>query len=177
MKFFKTIFMLAVAGAVTLSAADFSKIVDTKRWSKFECTAVTADNALSVTLPIDHKGGQKEYPIGWPRLYLYKLLPAEMGWSNAKAISFDLKLEFQGKTAAFPMSFHFFWTDTDKKSKSTAVAFPELKNNVVNKVVIPFDKVKNPAGVTGIGFSISERNFKHGETFKFTVSNFKLVEK
>lgn len=177
MKFVKTFLMLAAAGAVTLTAADFSKILNTGRWSKFECTAVTADNALTVTMPIDHKGGQKEYPIGWPRLYLYKLLPVETGWANAKAVSFDLKLEFTGKTAAYPMSFHFFWNDANKKSKSTAVAIPELKNNTVNKVVIPLGKVENPAAITGIGFSISERSYKHGETLKFTVSNFKLVEK
>ena len=180
MKFVKTFLMLAAAGAVTLSAADFFKILNTGRWSKFECTAVTADNALTVTMPIDHKGGQKEYPIGWPRLYMRKFLPAENNWSGAKAISFDLKLEFTGKTAAYPLTFHIFWRPKDaKKNESTSVRCPVLKNNAVNKVVIPFSSLKgfDPAVVCGLGFNISESQFKHGENFKFTVSNFKLVEK
>jgi hypothetical protein len=180
MKLIRTLLLLVSAGAVTLSAADLSKFVEAKRWEIAECTAQTAGTALVVNMPIDHKGGQKEYPIGWPRLYMRKFLPAENNWSGAKAISFDLKLEFTGKTAAYPLTLHIFWRPKDaRKNESTSVRCPVLKNNAVNKVVIPFSSLKgfDPAVVCGLGFNISESQFKHGENFKFTVSNFKLVTK
>lgn len=178
MKFFRTLFVLAAAGTLSLSAADFSKIVDTKRWDIAECTAKTVGNTLVINMPVDHKGGQKDYPIGWPRLYMRKLQPQELNWSKAKAISFDLKLEFTGKTAKYPLTFHVFWKGPkDAKAQSVGIPVPALKNNAVNKVVIPLSKVGDLANVSGIGFNISESQYKHGENYKFTVSNFKLVNK
>ena len=170
--------LIAVLCAVTLSAADLSKVVDAKRWEIAECTAKTVGSTLVVNMPVDHKGGQKGYFVGWPRLYLRKFLPAETNWSKAKAISFDLKLEFTGKSTSYPLSFHFFWRDkAGKKNLSKAVLCPALKNNSVNKVTIPFPKEFDAATVFGLGFNISESRYKHGENFKFTVSNFKLVNK
>ena len=95
-----------------------------------------------------------------------------------KAISFDLKLEFTGKTAKYPISFHVFYKDAGKKrTPSVVTPIPALKNNTVNKVVIPLNKIKDLAAVCGIGFNISESQYKHGENLKFTVSNFKLINK
>ena len=177
MKYLFTLF-LAAAAAVTLSAADFTKTIDAKRWTIAECTAKTEGNALVVNMPIDHKGGEVKYPVGWPRLYLYKFQAQEKDWSKAKAISFDLKLEFTGKTEKYPLTFHIFWTVAGaKKPASATVSIPALKNNAVNKVVLPLTKVKDLAAVSGIGFNISESQYKHGENFKFTVSNFKLISK
>ena len=178
MKFFRTLFALAAAGTVSLSAADLSKVIDVKRWDIAECTAKTEGNALVINMPVDHKGGQKNYPIGWPRLYMRKLMPQEANWSKAKAISFDLKLEFTGKTAKYPLTFHVFWQKPgDKKAQSVGIPVQALKNNAVNKVVVPLNKVGDLAAASGFGFNISEIQYKHGENFKFTVSNFKLVEK
>ena len=98
--------------------------------------------------------------------------------SKAKAISFDLKLEFTGKTAKYPLTFHVFWQKPgDKKAQSVGIPVQALKNNAVNKVVVPLNKVGDLAAASGFGFNISEIQYKHGENFKFTVSNFKLVEK
>ena len=178
MKFFRTLFALAAAGTISLSAADLSKVIDAKRWDIAECTAKTEGNALVINMPVDHKGGQKGYPIGWPRLYMRKLLPQETNWSKAKAIAFDLKLEFTGATAKYPLTFHVFWTNAaDKKAKSIGIPVQGLKNNTVNKVVVPLKTVGDLAAASGFGFNISESQYKHGENFKFTVSNFKLIEK
>ena len=177
MKHIFTLILIAAA-AVTLSAADFTKIIDAKRWTIAECTVKTENNALVVNMPIDHKAGEVKYPVGWPRAYLYKLQPQEKGWTKATEISFDLKLEFTGKTEKYPLTFHIFWTVAGaKKSASATVSIPALKNNTVNKVVLSLTKVKDLAAVSGIGFNISESQYKHGENFKFTVSNFKLIEK
>ena len=177
MKHIFTLILIAAA-AVTLSAADFTKIIDAKRWTIAECTVKTENNALVVNMPIDHKAGEVKYPVGWPRAYLYKLQPQEKGWTKATAISFDLKLEFTGKTAKYPIAFHVFWTSPGaKRDPSVTIPVTGLKNNTVNKVVLPLTKVKDLAVVSGIGFNISEAQYKHGENFKFTVSNFKLIEK
>lgn len=178
MKLFRTLFAVAAASAVTLSAADFSKVVDAKRWQIAECTAKTEGKTLVVNMPVDHKSGQPKYLVGWPRLYLRKLLANEKNWSKAKAISFDLKLEFTGKSTKYPLTFHFFsWPEGAKRDQSVSVPLRNLKNNTVNKVVIPFPKKFQPAIASGFGFNISEGQYKHGENFKFTVSNFKLVNK
>lgn len=176
MKFFCT--LAAAALIFTLSAADLSKSIEAKRWTLAESTAKTEGNALVVNMPVDHKAGQPQYLVGWPRLYLLTLQPQEKDWSKAKAISFDLKLEFTGKTDRYPLTFHVFWTPKGaKKYQSVSMPIPALKNNAVNKVVVPLTKVKDLAAVSGFGFNISESQYKHGENFKFSVSNFKLVEK
>lgn len=178
MKLIRTFAVAAAAGAVTLSAADLSGIAAAKRWEPAECTVAQNGNAMTVNMPVDHKGGEAKYPVGWPRLYLRKFISAEKNWSQAKAISFDLKLEFTGKTEKYPLTFHIFWTVAGaKKPASATVSIPALKNNAVNKVVLPLTKVKDLAAVSGIGFNISESQYKHGENFKFTVSNFKLISK
>jgi hypothetical protein len=177
MKLF-SIFAL-VLFAAALPAADISQAIDVKRWVIVESTAKTENNALLVNMPIDHKTGvQPKYLIGWPRLYLIRMQGREKDWSKAKAVSFDLKLEFTGKTAKFPITFHVFTkTPGAKKDTSVAATIPALKNNTVNKVVMPLDKVKDSAFIFGFGFSISESRYKHGENLKFTVSNFKLINK
>ncbi|MBR2872300.1 MAG: hypothetical protein IKB99_02280 [Lentisphaeria bacterium] len=179
MKIFRTLVAVAAAGSISLSAADLSKFTaDVKRWEIAECTAKTEATALVVNMPVDHKGGQKGYFVGWPRLYMRKFQAQEKDWSKAKAISFDLKLEFTGKTAKYPLTFHVFWKKPqDKKATSITIPVPALKNNSVNKVVLPLNKVADLANVSGIGFNISEAHYKHGENFKFTVSNFKLINK
>lgn len=178
MKLFNTFLAAAAIGTLSLSAADLSKVIDAKRWQIAECTAKTVGNTMVVNMPVDHKSGQKNYPIGWPRLYLRKFIPAEKDWSKAKAISFDLKLEFTGKSKKYPLTFHYFWyTKGVKKEQSSNLPIPNLKNNTVNKVVLPLTKLKDPAGASGFGFNISESQYKHGENFKFTVSNFKLISK
>ena len=178
MNLFRTLTAVAMTGLISLSAADLSKVTEAKRWTPAECKAETVGNALVVNMPVDHKTGEPKYPVGWPRIYLLKLLPGETNWSNAKAISFDLKLEFTGKTAQYPVSFHVFWkAPNTKKDPSAVMEMTSLKNNTVNKVVIPLTKVKNLSAVSGIGFNISEVKYKHGENMKFTVSNFKLVNK
>ena len=178
MNLFRTLTAIAMAGMISLSAADLSKVTEAKRWTPAECKAETVGNTLVVNMPVDHKTGEPKYPVGWPRIYLLKLLPGEINWSGAKAISFDFKLEFTGKTAQYPVVFHVFWkAPNTKKDPSVAIQMPPLKNNTVNKVVIPLTKVKNLSAVSGIGFNISEAKYKHGENVKFTVSNFKLINK
>ena len=86
MKVFRTLVALAAAGSVSLSAADLANVTTAKRWNPAECTVVQAGKAMTVNMPIDHKAGEKKYPIGWPRLYLEKITPAEKDWSKAKAV-------------------------------------------------------------------------------------------
>lgn len=180
MNLFRTFFAIAAAGAVSLGAADLSKALDAKRWSVFEATAATENGALTVNMPIDYKQGQNpKYLVGWPRLYLLKLQNQEKDWSKAKAVSFDIKLEFTGATKTCFINFHVFCKNPagGKELTWATPLVPELKNNAVNKIVLPLDKVKNLAGVTGFGFSISESRYKHGENLKFTISDLKLLEK
>lgn len=180
MNLFRTFFAIAAAGAVSLGAADLSKALDAKRWTIVEATAATENGALAVNMPIDHKSGKyPKYLVGWPRLYLLKLQNQEKDWSKAKAVSFDIKLEFTGATKNYVINFHVFCKEpgNPKEISWAAPLVPALKNNAVNKIVLPLDKVKNLAGVTGFGFSISESRYKHGENLKFTISDLKLLEK
>ena len=179
MKMFRTFFTVAAAGAVTLSAADLSKVLEPKRWSPAECTVTAAEGGgMTVNMPVDHKAGQKDYPIGWPRLYLQKLRPEEKDWSKAKAVSFKFKLEFTGTTQKFPVTFHVrTLAPGAKKAAGPSFLIPGIVNNKEVSVEIPLTKLKNPENVDYFGFSISESQYKHGENFKFTVRDMKLIEK
>ena len=179
MKMFRTLFAAAAAGAVTLSAADLSKVLDPKRWSPYECTVTAAEGGgLTVNMPVDHKGGQKDYPIGWPRTYFQRLRPEEKDWSKAKSVFFKFKLEFTGTTQKFPVTFHVrTLAPGAKKAEGIAVLVPGVVNNKEVAVEIPLEKLKNPENVAFFGFSISESLYKHGEILKFTVRDMKLIEK
>ena len=178
MKFVLSLLTFAVSGVLTLSAADISNFSTAKRWSAAECTVTQNGNGMTVNMPIDHKAGEKNYPIGWPRLYLYKLTPAEKDWSKAKAISFKFHLEFTGTSTATPINFQI--RTKGPQDKKAAGFFFELKEAVNKKTVtitLPLDKVKNLNNVVYHGFFISESKYKHGENLKFTVSDFKLINK
>ena len=123
MKITRLLMALGAAGSVTLSAADLSKVADAKRWKPDECTVVQSGSAMVINMPVDHKAGQKDFPVGWPRLYLYKL------------------------------------------------------NNKTTAVTVPLDKAKGLKNVVILGFNINEVQYKHGENVKFTVSDFKLINK
>ena len=179
MDLFRTFFAVAAAGSVTLSAADLSQVFDPKRWLPAECTVTAAEGGgMTVNMPIDHKAGQKDYPIGWPRLYLQRLRPEEKDWSKAKAVSFKFKLEFTGTTQKFPLVFHMHTAAPGaKKDDAVTVPVPGIVNNREITVEIPLAKLKTPENVTFLGFNIGEANYKHGENFKFTVRDMKLIKK
>lgn len=178
MKMFRTLIALAAAGSITLSAADLANVATAKRWAPYECTVVQAGKAMTVNMPVDHKGGEKKYPVGWPRLYLEKLTPAEKDWSKAKALSFKIKLEFTGKTAKQPISFQVRTKGPkDTKNTTAVIDIPGLINNKEITVLLDLSKVKNLDNVVCLGINICEANYKHGENVKFTVSDFKLVSK
>ena len=179
MNFLRLISAAAAAGAVTLSGADLSKFTEAKRWTAAECTAAQTGNALAVNMPIDHLKGQfPKYPIGWPRLYLYKMTPAEKDWSKAKSISFKLKTEFTGKTEKLSLTFRVYTKGpNDKKDGTYIFDIPGMVNNKEITVSFPLDKIKHTDNVTAIGFNASESRYKHGENLKFTVSDFKLENK
>ncbi|MBR2872299.1 MAG: hypothetical protein IKB99_02275 [Lentisphaeria bacterium] len=178
MKFTQLFLACATAGTMALSAADLSKVTEIKRWSPAECTVVQTGKAMTVNMPVDYKTGEKKYPVGWPRIYLLKLSAAEKDWSKAKALTFKMKLEFTGKSAKQPI-FLQIRTQGPKDAKSIAYS-PDIKGLVNNKtvdVILPLDKIKNLNNVTAFGFFISEQRYKHGDNVKFTVSDFKLINK
>jgi hypothetical protein len=178
MNLFRTFLAVAAAGVFSLSAADLSNIASVKRWAPYECTVTQSGKALVINMPVDHKAGQKEYPVGWPRLYLYKLTAAEKDWSKAKAVSFKFQLEFKGTSAKQPIWFQVR-TQGPKDAKPTvhSLQIPDVKNKTAATVTLSLDKVKNLDNVVILGFNISEDRYKHGENVKFTVSEFKLINK
>lgn len=179
MNFLRLISAVAAAGAVTLSAADLTKITEAKRWSPSECTVTQAEKGMTVNMPIDHKKGQyPKYLIGWPRLYLYKINAAEKDWSKAKSVSFKIKMEFTGTTQKQELTFRLYTQGpNDKKALTYTFPVPGLVNNKEVVASFPLDKVKSTENVVMLGFSISESRYKHGENLKFTVSDFTLTDK
>jgi hypothetical protein len=178
MKLIRTFAAAAAAGAVTLSAADLSGIAAAKRWEPAECTVAQNGNAMTVNMPVDHKGGEAKYPVGWPRLYLRKLTSAEKDWSKAKALSFKIKLEFTGKSEKQPIAFQVkTQSSKEAKVKTTFLLIPGLINNKEVTATLDLSNIKDLNNVVCLGINISEEHYKHGENVKFTVSDFKLINK
>ena len=179
MNFLRLISAVAAACAVTLSGADLSKITEAKRWHPSECTITQSGSGLTINMPIDHQKGQyPKYPIGWPRLYLYKIDPVEKDWSKAKQVTFKTKLEFTGTTSNQSITFRVYTKGPeDKKNNTYIFNMTGLVNNKEVTVSFPLDKIKHSENVVMLGFSISESRYKHGENVKFTISDFKLTEK
>lgn len=150
------------------------------RWGPSECTVTVSKTrkadgrpTLQIDMPVDHHGGEKRYPIGWPRLYAKLRKPAETQWDAFERFEFLFYATMS--RAKPPTQVGTFHIQCPDRRHATYHRFRKIKLNEWIRVSVPVAKIKSLQNLKTIGFNISESNYKHGDKLRFYLGGFRLV--
>ena len=150
---------------------------DPKRWSPAECEtsvsphAVWEHPALRMHIPVDFTTGEKQYPIGWPRMYL-ALLPDEQAWQAYDRFEFQIFTEAsRTNLPKHPLTFHLYNVQGQQKLFTLDLAaIGAWKTFSVNI---------SDLGLTGdiarLGFNINEADYNDKDLVDFHLGGFRLA--
>ena len=154
-------------------------LADPKRWAPAECTVEASrdlkaeDRAtLHVHIPVDHLGGEKKYPIGWPRIYL-NLQEAEKRWAEFERFEFLVHAKMSRKTP--PKDVLNLQIHCPKRPRVLNRNLAEIQLGRWVRVSIPTRRIPHVADVARLGLNIAESNYAHGDKLDFYFGAFRLV--
>ncbi len=154
-------------------------LADPNRWGPAECTVsaerkLTAEGrpTLHMHIPVDHHGGEKAYPIGWPRMYL-NLKPGEKEWGAYERFEFDIHARMTREKP--PKKVLSLQVHCPAKPHVYRRNLEEIRLGKWVRVAIPVREIRRVAEVARLGLNISESDYRHGETLDFRVGGFRLV--
>ncbi|NOZ21925.1 MAG: hypothetical protein GXP25_12655 [Planctomycetes bacterium] len=130
-------------------------------------------SSLLFSTHINHKGGQKNYPIGWPRTGK-RLQDTKMtDWSDYDF--FECWIYTETSRDALPSTpFTVAFCHSGHRN-STPFRLKELKKNEWVKIVIPISKLKQPKDVQSLQFHINESDYKHDDQVDFYIDDMVLT--
>jgi hypothetical protein len=152
-------------------------LADPKRWDPAECELAVSPHtawgrpALRMRIPVDFHAGEKQYPIGWPRMYL-NLKPEEQGWRAYDRLEFQLFAESSRTSLPKrPLNFHLYDAQGQKKLISLdRAAIGTWRTFTLNL---------SDLGVTGevarLGFNINEADYADKDVVAFHFGGFRLA--
>jgi hypothetical protein len=143
-------------------------------WQAVEATMsdVTVDGepAILFRVPVDWYGGEKDYPIGWPRLQT-DLTGERSDWS-----SWELRLRVRVTTEGEPLPrIPIGLTVSAKGSAQWEKDVEGLPTDQWTDVFFDLSQVPGREAVQSIGLYISEDNYRHGMTVSFLISELALI--
>ena len=181
--------LAGTAAVLTLSAAPAEKtqtlpldmLAVPKRWSPSESSVTLAQErfsgraVLKWTVNVDHFGGEKNYPVGWPRMYFqsFNRHPVLLSdWREWDHFEFDVRIKLENDPAnqICPVSLML-------STPSFRLALPLRKwhDGKLHSIKVPVDQLKAPHKITNFGFSIADSNYKHGAKLTLWAGNFRLT--
>ena len=150
---------------------------DPKRWSPSECEAAAsprtfwAHPALRMHIPVDFFAGEKQYPIGWPRMYL-NLKADEQAWQLYDRFEFQLFTESsRTNLPKRPLMFHVYGPQEQKKLFPLDLA--TLGTSAVFTVNIA--DLDITGRVARLGFNINEADYADKDVIDFHIGGFRLA--
>jgi hypothetical protein len=175
---------ILVAGMVQLCVAGESSIstacdawTEPGRWAPAECTLSisplsTKDcPALKMEIPVDFYGGEKAYPIGWPRMYLY-LQPGEQDWSSADRFTVEILVETsRTQLPRRPAVFHFY----DAQGKSSLLPLDRLVIGQWTPLNVNVHDLGIAPRIARLGVNINESDYQHQDRVTFHFRNFRTI--
>jgi len=184
---------LAVACCAALGAGTGEIVVEGKhevlyldgiaapsRWRPAECTVEAATKlkaegrpTLHVHMPVDYHAGQKQYPVGWPRLYLTLNRSTEGGWHLFERFEFMAYATMSRPTP--PKSIIALQIHCPDKHRAISRNLEEIRLGQWVRISIPTRRIKGVADVRVLGLNIAESNYKHGDDLHFYFGGFRLV--
>ena len=177
--------LLFIAGIFATAAPEMEKQLlfggaSVKGWSPAESTleistahARVNTNALHWHVTVDYFGGEKYYPIGWPRFGRDLPAGAQRDWSAWDFL--HLWVFATSSRAALPKEAVGLGLHTPDKSSSFNTTLSQLKLGEWVEVVIPIAKIARPGDVRNIQFHISESNYKHADELDLWIDDLALL--
>ena len=152
-------------------------VADPKRWSPAECEISVSPHtvwehpAFRMRIPVDFTTGEKQYPIGWPRMYL-NLLPEEQAWQAYDRFEFQIFTETsRTNLPKRPLIFHLFNAQGQQKLITLDLAAIGAWRT--------FDVNISDLGLTGniarLGFNINEADYNDKDLVDFHIGGFRLA--
>lgn len=152
-------------------------LANPKHWSPAECeTAVSAfrpweQPAVKMHIPVDFSAGEKQYPIGWPRMYL-NLADDETGWQDYDRFEFQLFTESSRQTLPKrPVVFHLY----DAQGQKKLVPLEGARIGAWTTVSLNLSDLGLTGPATRLGININEADYADKDTLDFHLGGFRLV--
>jgi hypothetical protein len=151
---------------------------DIAAWVTAECT-VTSDKthvkwgpqALLLHIPIDWTAGEKNYPIGWPRIDRRVAQPLQ-DWSGYDYLEFSIYAGGSRKDLPRqPLGIILLGDGATLYSRELS----ELQIGQWVDVRIPLNALTKTKPVAGIKFYVTESRYKHGDTVDFWIDRVSLL--
>lgn len=161
----------------------FDRMAEPLSWAAVEeCQVKAAERTsplggpvLWVHVGVDHQGGEKAYPIGWPRAH-FTPTGWERDWSAWDVFEFAVLVEFKGfKAPAEPISLEI-GEGRNSYNRSLAVA----ADGQWQTVTIPIAELSKrdaglPAAISRVRLVVSESKYRHEDVVDVYLSGFRLT--
>ena len=126
--------------------------------------------AMLFEVPIDWHGGEKKYPIGWPRCWLPLKPPQD--WSKWDRLSLWIYADYTRDTLpSRPLGLII----TTKEYGGWQRSLDTLAKGEWRHFVFPLDTIPGRDKVVEIKFFISEAYYHDKETVRFFIDDFELI--
>lgn len=152
-------------------------LADPKRWAPEECETSVAPHtvwqqpALRLRIPVDFSAGEKQYPIGWPRMYL-NLKADEQDWKGYDRFEFQLFTETaRTSLPKRPLNFHLY----DAQGQRKMITLDLAAIGAWKTFSLNLSDLGLPGRVTRLGFNINESDYNDKDVVDFHLGGFRLA--
>ena len=124
---------------------------------------------------VDYTRGEKNYPIGWPRMRKNLAKMHRTDWSGYDF--FECWIYCDSSRAALPstpIGLGFSHPGSGRR-RSSSFSLKEVQKDRWVKIVIPISKLLDPHDVQSVQFNISESDYKHGDRVDFYIDDMALT--
>jgi hypothetical protein len=134
--------------------------------------AKRGDAALRLHIDVNWETGEKNYPVGWPRMY--RNWPDKpQDWTKYDYLDFSIFTE--SSRPKLPINPLGFILKGEKGRNILTRELTELRPGEWTDYRLPLAALPDLPTITGFGFYISESNYKHGDVLDFWIDNISLV--
>ena len=151
-----------------------------KGWSPAESTLEVStarvklnETALHWHVTVDYFGGEKNYPIGWPRFGRAIPEGPQRDWSAWDYL--HLWVYTTSSRPALPRDPAGLGLHAPDRSNAFSMILAELKLNEWVEIRIPVSKIPRPGDVRSIQFHIAEANYKHADQLDLFIDDLALL--
>ncbi len=130
-------------------------------------------HSLSFGNLVDHTKGEKNYPIGWPRVGKQLRKSGPTDWSDYDFFECWIYVDTSRPTLpGTPLGLGFSHARQNTKSH---FRLKEVEKDRWVKIIIPTSKLVDAEDVQSLQFNISESDYKHGDRVDFLIDDVVLT--
>jgi hypothetical protein len=179
--------LLGVALCLLLSGVSPTDVGDVERWALIDGRSVGEWTAVESTLslgtaegedaflfhvPVDWTAGEKDYPVGWPRIHM-RVPDDKADWRRWEQLRLRVYAPAEGDPLpADPIGVSLGTGDHHSSWGRNATG---LRRGDWMEFALDLSDVPDADRVHSIVVFVSESNYRHGDTLRFYVSRLELV--